>query len=247
MELPLRLSRFYLRFMPWFFHIVPLSLIIIFMNKVRCLILDHDDTLVNSSKEIHYPAFLETLSILRPGLELSFEEFMAYNFQPGFLAMCEDIFHFTPKELQLELEIWRKWTSTHIPELLCGLKEILTRFVNKGGILCVVSLSYRDTIERDYRHHFDFLPQAIYGWELPKDKRKPSSFAVDEILLRFSLAPEECLVVDDGFAGYKMAKAAKVPFAANCYIPQSQTILDFFRSNADYLLYQPEDLAKLLF
>ena len=38
------------------------------MKKYVSLVLDHDDTAVMSTPEIHYPAFLETLAVLRPGM-----------------------------------------------------------------------------------------------------------------------------------------------------------------------------------
>ena len=34
--------------------------------KFQCLILDHDDTAVDSTREIHYPAHLEVMQTLRP-------------------------------------------------------------------------------------------------------------------------------------------------------------------------------------
>ena len=46
--------------------------------KYKCLILDHDDTTVNSTAEVNYPALLDTLSHLRPGIRPDYEEFMDY-------------------------------------------------------------------------------------------------------------------------------------------------------------------------
>ena len=37
--------------------------------RYKCLVLDHDDTVVDSTASIHYPAFLEALKILRPGVQ----------------------------------------------------------------------------------------------------------------------------------------------------------------------------------
>ena len=47
--------------------------------KYKCLVLDHDDTIVNSTATIHYPAFIESLKILRPHLTLTLEEYFYYN------------------------------------------------------------------------------------------------------------------------------------------------------------------------
>ena len=37
------------------------------MGKYPCLVLDHDDTLVQSESTVNYPAFLKALEALRPG------------------------------------------------------------------------------------------------------------------------------------------------------------------------------------
>jgi phosphoglycolate phosphatase/pyrophosphatase PpaX len=35
--------------------------------RYRCLLVDHDDTAVDSTSAVHYPAHLEALRELRPG------------------------------------------------------------------------------------------------------------------------------------------------------------------------------------
>ena len=45
------------------------------MLKYKILALDHDDTVVKSTAEVHYPAFLETLKALRPEISMSLETF----------------------------------------------------------------------------------------------------------------------------------------------------------------------------
>lgn len=46
--------------------------------RFRCLLLDHDDTTVRGTEEVHYPAHVESLRQLRPDLEpCSLEEWSA--------------------------------------------------------------------------------------------------------------------------------------------------------------------------
>ena len=61
--------------------------------RYKCLVLDHDDTVVDSTASIHYPAFLEALKILRPGVQqITLEEYFEENFDPGFIESArEDI------------------------------------------------------------------------------------------------------------------------------------------------------------
>ena len=68
--------------------------------RVRCLVLDHDDTVVKSTPEINFPAFLRSLKDLR-GTTMSYEQFVEYNFDPGFYEMCADILHYTPEEIEV--------------------------------------------------------------------------------------------------------------------------------------------------
>ena len=35
--------------------------------KYKCLVFDHDDTVVNSTATIHFPSFRDYLKIYRPG------------------------------------------------------------------------------------------------------------------------------------------------------------------------------------
>ena len=60
--------------------------------KYKCLILDHDDTIVNSSATIHYPSFVEYLRDYRPELadNYTFESFIVKNFHPGIVSLLRD-------------------------------------------------------------------------------------------------------------------------------------------------------------
>ena len=73
--------------------------------KYKALVLEHDDTSVKSTPEIHYPAFMKTLELLRPSERLTLDEFIEYNFGIGFLAMCNDVYHFTEEEMKIEVDI----------------------------------------------------------------------------------------------------------------------------------------------
>ena len=66
--------------------------------KYKCLVLDHDDTVVNSTSTIHYPAFSLALEKLRPEVKISLEEHFLYNFEPGFSVYCNEVLRFTKKK-----------------------------------------------------------------------------------------------------------------------------------------------------
>ena len=93
--------------------------------KYPCLVMDHDDTVVNSTATIHYPCFLEYLKLYRPGRTMSLEDYFLTNFDPGFVPMCRKYFDMTDEELKHEQEFWREYVRGHIPKVYEGMRELL--------------------------------------------------------------------------------------------------------------------------
>ena len=175
------------------------------MLKYRCLVLDHDDTVVQSMKTMSYPFWCMELEIFRPGVTMTFEEYVLACHRYGFAGLCQDCFHFTDEELKKEHGMWMEYVMTHTPDPYPGIAEIIHRQKAEGGLVCVVSHSHVDNILRDYRTHFGMEPDAIYGWELPPHQRKPNPYPLLDIMERYGLRPEEILVVDDMKLACRMA------------------------------------------
>ena len=104
----------------------------------------------------------------------------------------------------------------------------------------------RENIERDYRENGLPEPDVIFGWEQPPEQRKPHTWPLEQIMERFSLAPQELLVVDDLKPGYDMAKAAGVPFSAAGWANDIPEIEQFMRKNCDFYCKTVTDLDRLL-
>ena len=58
--------------------------------RYQCLVLDHDDTVVNSTATIHHPCFEQYLRLRYPGRHCTLEEYILKNFDPGFMQMCQN-------------------------------------------------------------------------------------------------------------------------------------------------------------
>lgn len=214
--------------------------------RVKCLVLDHDDTVVKSTPEINYPAFKESLSVLRPEIELTYEKFTEENFKLGFEPMCRELYKMTDEELEYQNQCWRKASAKTIPEVYEGLPEIINEYVRNGGIVCVSSQSTEKTIRRDYQAAGIVLPHRIYDWDCPR--RKPDPFALRDIMHVYGLKPEELLMVDDLKTGYDMASECEVPFAcAGWSDNQIPLIREFMKQYGDYYLETTEGLADLLY
>lgn len=218
------------------------------MPKYRCLVLDHDDTVVQSMKTLSYPFWCMELELFRPGITQSLEDYILECHNRGFASLCRDCFHFTDEELKKEHEMWMEYIMTHTPDPYPGIAEIIHRQKAEGGMICVVSHSHADNILRDYRTHFGLEPDAVYGWELPPHQRKPNPYPLEDIMRRYSLKPEEILVVDDMKLACQMAEPLGIGVAYSGWngleIPE---IEEEMRSMCTYSFESTEKLYKFLF
>ena len=213
----------------------------------KCLVLDHDDTVVNSTATIHHPCFQTYLDLRRPGMECSLEKYFLKNFDPGFIPMCREDYGMDDAELEDETAFWREYVKNHIPAAYPGIRDILQRHKAQGGLICVVSHSYEDNILRDYRFNSLPEPDAVFGWGQPEERRKPYPWPLQEIMRRFSLTPEELLMVDDLKPGYDMAAACGVDFAGVGWANDIPEIEAFMRSNCRMYFKSVKELDKFLF
>ena len=217
--------------------------------KYKCLVLDHDDTVVNSTATIHYPCFVKYLRERYPHLveNYTLESYFEKNFSPGVISLFRDEIGLSAEEMAEEEEYWARYVEDHIPKAYDGMRELLLKFVARGGIIVVDSHSITRYIERDFSHNSLPVPNKIYGWDIPPEHRKPSPYTVLDALKRFSLSPSEVLVVDDLKPGYDMARGAGVDFAAAGWAYDVPAIESFMRDNCDFYLKTVEDLAALVF
>lgn len=214
--------------------------------RCRCLVLDHDDTVVASTATIHFPSFCAYLEQVRPGVRYTLEEYLRKNFDPGILPLFTEELGFSEEELHNEFLFWQDYVKDRIPAVFPGIREILEQYRQQGGIITVVSHSVSDTIRRDYRENRLPMPDRIFGWELPPEQRKPSAYALERIMAEFSLRPEELLVLDDLKPGYDMAQLCGVPFAAAGWAYDVPEIEAFMRQNCGCYFKTVADFGKFL-
>jgi len=218
------------------------------MLKYPCLVLDHDDTVVQSETSINYPFFCYILDVFRPGTKITMEQYVEGCFHLGFAQMCRQWYQFSEQELVDEYRGWMDYVKTHIPPPYPGIKEIIHRQKAEGGLVCVVSHSSIENITRDYAVHFQMQPDAIYGWDLPEGKRKPSPYPLEDIMRRYGLQPSQLLVVDDMKPAWEMSHRVNVPIAFAAWgrrdFPECS---EEMRSLCDFSFDAPELLAEFLF
>lgn len=183
------------------------------MLKFPCLVLDHDDTVVQSETTINYPYFCYILDQFRPGQTITLDEYIQGCYHLGFAQMCREKYSFTEQELVDEYQGWKDYIRSHIPAIFPGIERVIRRQKEAGGLVCVVSHSSQEIIVRDYMAHFGMAPDAIFGWDLPEQQRKPNPYPLEKIMETYNLTPEQLLVVDDMKPAWEMATKAGVPAA----------------------------------
>ena len=217
--------------------------------KYKCLVLDHDDTVVSSTAEIHFPCFVEYLKLTRPHIAdtWTLREYLIKNFSPGLTSILRDELMMDEAEMKREIDYWAAYVENHIPTAYAGIGDIIRDFRRAGGIVAVDSHSLFKYIERDFSYNGLPMPDVIYSWDLPEEQRKPSPYTLFDLMKKYSLDKSDVLVVDDLKPGYDMARGAGVDFAAAGWAYDVPEIASFMRKNCDFYLESVGDLRKILF
>ena len=199
--------------------------------RYRCLILDHDDTAVDSTREIHHPAHVRSMELIRPDHRtVSVEEWFVKNCDPGIMGYLVDELGMTEEELDVSFRVWREATADAIPHFYPGFLEALAAYRSEGGLIAVASHSEEHVIRAHYRaagNGQPLMPDLVFGWEAGEEERKPHPFPVHETLRRLELEPRDVLVVDDLKPGIEMAAAAGVDAAAVGWSHDLSVIRDY--------------------
>ena len=215
--------------------------------KYKCLILDHDDTVVNSTVQVHYPSMMECLRELRPKMKMGFDEFNMLNFELGFHDFMYNYLGFSEEEAKREEEIWRSWTERIRPDFFDGFRDIINSFKSCGGIVMVSTHSCKDTVIKDYKAAGCVLPDEIFGWELPNEKRKPDLYGINYTMDKYNLTPKDMIMVDDMKHGVVMCKNAGIECVFADWNRKPPKIIDYMTENCDFTIKAPSELKNILF
>ena len=216
----------------------------------QCLILDHDDTAVNSTALIHYPSHLQSMRLLRPqDSPIDLNGWFLKNFEPGIMNYLQQELGLNEEELKTEYKIWRQFNTDRIPPFYPGFLEALRAYRDRGGIVTVVSHSEEEFILNAYREaqgDDGFMPDLVFGWDYDETRRKPSPWPVQNILRRFGLSSDQALIVDDLKPGLLMSRATGVAIAAAGWAHQIPQIHTYMRQNCDLYFSTVEQFSRFI-
>lgn len=178
------------------------------MNKLkyRCLVLDHDNTVVATTPDIQYPAFMNALIRLGIKLDLNEAEFIRKEYY-GLTAYAKEALLLDDNAIKLLTTYFYEYVKTHPSRVYGGIAEILHRYIAAGGLICVVSKSPEEYILRDYQANSLPQPNIVFGLELDAEQHKPNTYPLEQIMRKMNLQASELLVVDDKSSGLEMANA----------------------------------------
>jgi len=218
--------------------------------RYRCLILDHDDTAVDSTARVHHPAHVAGLAALRPGrAALDLEGWFLKNFDPGIGVYLRDELGLSAEELREELSIWREHTGRVDPPFYPGFIDTLRAFRAQGGLITVVSHSEAEVVRRHYRAATagrPLEPDLVFGWEQEEHRRKPSPWPARQILRAFGLQPAQALIVDDLKAGVMMGESSGVAVAAAGWGHNIPLIRSYMRKHCLAYFSTVRDFARFV-
>lgn len=220
------------------------------MTRYRCLVLDHDDTTVQSTPSVHYPSFSDTMRRLRPDMPpVSCAEYTRLWFESIFLETCREVYRFTPEEMKFQNENWLRFMEQRVPAFFEGMPEVIRRQRAEGGLVCVVSHSYARYIRRDYAAAGLPEPDSVMGWEVGAEHQKPYPEPLEVLMQRYGLQRSDILMVDDLKPGFDMARAAGCDFVAALWGYEEESLRDMIRAGAQggCMMTQVSQLYKLLF
>ncbi len=102
-------------------------------------------------------------------------------------------------------------------------------------------------IRRDYEVNGLPAPDLVYGWELAPERRKPDVFALEDIMARLALGPEELVMVDDLRFGCEMAHACGVTAVGAGWAYDIPEIRRYMEESCDAYCRSVEELERFLF
>lgn len=176
--------------------------------RFKCIMIDHDDTSVDSTRTLHFPAHLEFMRKWKPEVpDITLEEWFLKNNNPGIGKWYKEL-GIVGEARDMEVECWTNYVATHTPPFYPGFLDVLREYSRRGGIVVVSSHSLESQIRRHYSElGGGFMPDYIYGWNTEDPtKQKPNPWPVLDTMGRFGLKAEDCLVLDDLSPGITMAR-----------------------------------------
>lgn len=228
--------------------------------RYKCLVIDHDDTSVDSTVKINYPAYLLIMKELRPNSDiLTSTEFIRCASKGSFIEnYYKKELGFSDSEVKREIEMWTNYAKDKNPDFYDGFLELLRKYKMAGGHIVVASHSFDHMVSRHYTEFQKGMndkihPDIIFGWSDVKELTKPHPNVIYESISRLNakgnsrLNLSDVLVLDDLKTGFEMAHSANVDFAWAGWGHDIPEIKEYMKENAKYTFSNIRDFERFIF
>lgn len=205
--------------------------------RFKHIVFDLDGTLLNSSNVLLL-SLQETLKIIQNRVYLLRE----LQFSLG-LSGYDVLRQLHIQELELADTIWDKCFEKYRNqvELFPGISELFITLKELGYELGIVTSKSR----LDYINEFEIfeIHRLIKCSVCLEDspEAKPSPLPILSYLNKVKILPEEMIFIGDSIYDFKCAQSAHVSFGLALWGDYGDV-----ETNADYLLYEPQDILKIL-
>eukprot|EP00727_Mastigamoeba_balamuthi_P014128 m51a1_g9338 hypothetical protein (240) ;mRNA; r:56484-57503 len=219
-------------------------------GRYKCLVIDHDDTAVDSTPTTHFPAHLWAIEKMRPGApKLDFADYKVQIHHYGIGHVLAERYGMSDEEITAEYKLWREFVLPIVPKFFDGFGEMLRQHVANGGCFFVASLNEEVIVREHYdaAFHGEVVPSHIYGGcPNPPSQIKPSPWIIQDVMRRTGLAAEDIAVLDDGMSGINMARAAGVTALGAGWSHDIEELHEDMRKQCDHYFTSIEELSAWL-
>ncbi|ELP90417.1 hypothetical protein EIN_016360 [Entamoeba invadens IP1] len=198
--------------------------------KYKCIVLDQDDTTVDSTPSVHYKSYQLFMSKYRKDSPIfTLEEWYKILWDVNTTQFFNDVLCLSNDEKK---EIYQEWincyTNSRI-EMFPGILDFLKEYRSLGGIIIVCTHGQATVIKDFYEKYTNgaFLPDDIYGFDPTHPELcKPYPYPIECVLQKYRLTKQDIVVVDDLSHGLLMAKNAGVDSIGALYGKGHQLVAD---------------------
>lgn len=207
-------------------------------------IFDFDDTIVDSTPNIHYKAY-KSFCDMTNREPLTLEDYYSALFNKTYVEFIEEM-NLTQDEYTLEYENWKNYTSQYKPQAFRDVLRIIKNIQAKGHKIVICSQSNKEAIE-DFFSTTDITPDLIISGDREHpENNKPYDYPINLVKEKYGVENSQIYVIDDMKPGLLMAKNNNVKSIGVMYCKYHETlkyeIYNLSTSVADTI----EDLEKFI-
>ena len=218
--------------------------------QYKCIVLDHDDTTVNTTPLIHYQSYINFMNKYKPNSpQITLQQWYVEMWDKNLFQFLSDYMKLNETEMKQISEEWMKLHKTIPIQMFEGFYELMTEYKQLGGIVCICSHSQQKVIQQFYDSYRDGIlqPDCIFGLEKNEiEKCKPYTYPIEEIMRKYQLEKKDIVVIDDLYHGLEMARRSGVDAIGTLYGIGHELVEKLIKEMTSIVVHSIDELRSLL-